>query len=101
MPAERDDAPEAEGPWPLPEGWAWARLEEATHVNPPTAFEELTDDATIPFVPMAAVAEETGVIDFSQRRCVGEVRKGYVRFRKGDVIFAKITPAWRMERPRP
>ena len=24
MAAERDDAPEAKGPWPLPEGWAWA-----------------------------------------------------------------------------
>jgi type I restriction enzyme S subunit len=41
---------------------------------------------------MAAVAEETGVIDASRRRSVAEVRKGYVRFCEGDVIFAKITP---------
>ena len=41
---------------------------------------------------MTAVAEETGVIDASRRRLVAEVRKGYVRFCEGDVIFAKITP---------
>jgi type I restriction enzyme S subunit len=41
---------------------------------------------------MAAVAEESGAIDFSQRRRVADVRKGFVRFREGDVIFAKITP---------
>jgi hypothetical protein len=41
---------------------------------------------------MVAVSEETGVIDFSRRRPVDEVRMGYVRFREGDVIFAKITP---------
>jgi type I restriction enzyme S subunit len=41
---------------------------------------------------MTAVAEETGIIDASRRRSAAEVRKGYVRFCEGDVIFAKITP---------
>ena len=41
---------------------------------------------------MTAVSAETGQIELSTRRPVGEVSKGYVRFMEGDVIFAKITP---------
>lgn len=76
----------------LPECWSWAALNDVAHVNPPTDFGELPADAEIPFIPMAAVAEESGQIDLSQRRAIEAVRKGYVRFREGDVIFAKITP---------
>lgn len=81
-----------DGPWALPEGWVWARLGSVCQVNEPTSFDELPDDLEIPFVPMAAVAEETGVVDITQRRPVSQLRKGYTRFRSGDVIFAKITP---------
>ena len=31
-------------------------------------------------------------------RKVSEVSKGYTPFRDGDVLFAKVTRAWRMER---
>jgi type I restriction enzyme S subunit len=41
---------------------------------------------------MAAVAEESGNIDVSRTRPVDAVKKGYVRFREADMIFAKITP---------
>jgi type I restriction enzyme, S subunit len=41
---------------------------------------------------MARVAEESGAIDLTMRRPVHAVAKGYVRFKEGDVIFAKITP---------
>jgi type I restriction enzyme, S subunit len=41
---------------------------------------------------MAVVAEETGKIDLSARRPLRGVAKGYVRFKEGDVTFAKITP---------
>jgi type I restriction enzyme S subunit len=52
----------------------------------------LEPNTQVPFIPMAAVAEETGAVDLSARRSVGDVFKGYVRFMEGDVIFAKITP---------
>jgi type I restriction enzyme S subunit len=78
--------------WPLPKGWCWAQLRDIAALNPPTSFEELDADTSISFVPMRAVSEETGDIDVSARRPIGEVSKGYVRFRNGDVIFAKITP---------
>jgi type I restriction enzyme, S subunit len=85
-------APEMQQSADLPAGWIWSTLGEAAAVNPPTDLNGLPDEVEIPFVPMAAVAEETGGIDASRRRRVAEVRKGYVRFCDGDVIFAKITP---------
>jgi type I restriction enzyme S subunit len=88
--AENDDA--AEGPWALPDGWCWTRTDAVAIVNPSTNFDTLDPGSEIPFIPMAAVAEETGKIDLSARRPIREVAKGYVRFMEGDVIFAKITP---------
>ncbi|MGH7187777.1 MAG: restriction endonuclease subunit S, partial [Acetobacteraceae bacterium] len=41
---------------------------------------------------MAAVAQESGGVDLSRRRSAGDVLSGYIRFKDGDVIFAKITP---------
>jgi type I restriction enzyme S subunit len=81
-----------DGPWNLPEGWVWARLGDVAHVNPPTPFDELPAELEIPFLPMAAMAEENGVMDLSQRRPVAQLMKGYTRFQTGDVLFAKITP---------
>lgn len=81
-----------EGPWELPHGWTWTQLGLVAPVNPSTTFDGLSPSTDIPFIPMAAVAEETGNINLSARRPVQEVSKGYVRFMEGDVIFAKITP---------
>jgi type I restriction enzyme, S subunit len=88
--AKNDDA--GEGPWALPDGWCWTRTDAVAAINPSTNFDTLDPASEIPFVPMAAVAEETGKIDLSARRPIQSVAKGYVRFREGDVIFAKITP---------
>lgn len=81
-----------EEPWVLPEGWLWKAIQAVAPVNPKRTFEGLFEEAEIAFVPMAAVAEESGRIDVSQRRSSLAVRKGYTKFRTGDVIFAKITP---------
>lgn len=75
-----------------PPGWVQTSIGEVAVINPKTSFEDLPSDAPIPFVPMAAVAEETGKIDYSKTRPMSEVSKGYVRFAEGDVLFAKITP---------
>jgi type I restriction enzyme S subunit len=80
-----------EGPWELPEGWRWERLDTVAPVNPRRGFD-LPDDAEIAFVPMAAVSELNGVIDVSASRPVTDVRTGYTKFASGDVLFAKITP---------
>jgi type I restriction enzyme S subunit len=72
--------------------WCLSTLGEVASINPATTFDSFANDAEIPFIPMATVAEEPGIIDTSRRRSVAGVRKGYVRFCEGDVIFAKITP---------
>ena len=76
----------------LPRGWAWASLAGVCAVNPRTFIKTVTDECPVSFVPMAAVEAGTGLIDASQVRTYGEVRKGYTRFSEGDVLFAKITP---------
>jgi type I restriction enzyme S subunit len=42
---------------------------------------------------MAAVEELSGRIDLTDRRPFKEVKKGFTRFRSGDLLFAKITPS--------
>ncbi len=41
---------------------------------------------------MSAVDAGTGEINVSNTRRFGDVKKGYTPFKKGDVLFAKITP---------
>lgn len=81
-----------DGPWALPDGWRWERIDSVAPVNPRRASDNLADDVEVAFVPMAAVTAETGGIDVSTRRPIASVRKGFTRFGSGDVIFAKITP---------
>lgn len=76
----------------LPCGWARATIAEVCAVNPRTFTQTVNDECPVSFVPMAAVETGTGMMDTSQVRKYGEVRKGYTRFSEGDVLFAKITP---------
>lgn len=80
------------GPWDLPKGWRWERIEAVAPVNPRRKFDHLSSDAQVVFVPMAAVQELNGEIDVSETRPVSTVQSGFSRFASGDVIFAKITP---------
>jgi type I restriction enzyme S subunit len=69
-----------------------AELGEIVDVNPPADARD--DSLSCSFVPMAAVEEETGRLDPSARRTVGELRgRSYRPFREGDVLVAKITPS--------
>ncbi len=76
----------------LPGGWASARLSEICSINPRVDKSALDPASVVSFVPMSAVEAETGKIDVSETRNFETVLKGYTPFRKGDVLFAKITP---------
>lgn len=89
---EQSTEEDTEGQREIPQGWCWAKLGAVAQINPSTRFDSLDEDSEIPFIPMSAVAEESGEISLSTVRPVREVAKGYVRFMEGDVIFAKITP---------
>lgn len=75
----------------LPEGWALATLDEIAEFNPrhPSALDS---GLQVTFAPMSAVSETNWVLRPTNERPLGDVRKGYVHFADGDVLFAKITP---------
>ena len=75
-----------------PPGWANVPLHEICAINPRVDKNTIDIESVVSFVPMSAVEAETGKIDVSETRSFGAVRKGYTPFRKGDVLFAKITP---------
>lgn len=70
------------------------RLDSVVTVNPRALGLELSDDASVTFVPMAAVSESTLKVENPEVRPYCEVKKGYTYFSDGDVIVAKITPCY-------
>jgi type I restriction enzyme, S subunit len=76
----------------LPEGWIQTALRNVAEINPGVDTSKLSDSTLVSFVPMAAVEAGTGRIDLSEQRTLDSVRRSYVAFRDGDVLFAKITP---------
>jgi type I restriction enzyme, S subunit len=76
----------------LPSGWAEATLDQVSQINPPGAATAVPDHEPVTFVPMAAVEELSGRMRTDTIKPFVEVKKGFTRFRDGDVLFAKITP---------
>jgi type I restriction enzyme S subunit len=72
-------------------GWDLRPLGEVAQVNPPPT--PLASEQAVSFVPMAAVDDQTGTIARAEERMASEVQRGYKQFRRGDVIFARITPS--------
>jgi type I restriction enzyme, S subunit len=70
--------------------WPFRKLAEVAIVNPPPT--KLNADQTVAFVPMASVDARFGTIESPEMRLAGEIGPGYKQFRRGDVIFARITP---------
>src|SRR5258706_4144497 len=78
---------------PHPVSWAATHIGAVAQVNPPSSTVTVDDDQLVTFLPMAAVEELSGRIDLSDRRRFKAVKKGFTRFRDGDLLFAKITPS--------
>ena len=76
----------------LPRGGAEVTLDQVSLINPPGAATAVPDHEHVTFVPMAAVEALSGRMRTDTMRPFGEVKKGFTRFRDGDVLFAKITP---------
>lgn len=60
-------------------------------VNPKTDCSRLTDETMVSFVPMPNVQEKNNVVTYDMVP-YKEVKKGFTVFKKGDLIWAKITP---------
>ena len=81
-----------EVPFELPAKWKWVQLCAVAEYNPKV---DTNDDLEVSFVPLEKLSwaydlEPT----FDQTKPWGAVKKGYKRFKDGDVIFAKITPSF-------
>src|SRR3989338_5928255 len=69
------------------------KLGEVCKVNPTKPeIKDIPDDTFVSFVPMSAVSETSQRIEEKEDRKLSDVKKGYNYFRKGDILFAKITP---------
>jgi type I restriction enzyme S subunit len=68
------------------------RLGDVADINPRVAAElKALPDQEIAFLPMDAVGED-GLVRYQERRSAASVLTGYTLFKRGDVLFAKITP---------
>lgn len=70
-----------------------AKLSDFAFINPATDTNGTPADATVAFIPMAAVAEGGGW-GSTENRPLSDGRRGYTLFQRGDVIVAKITPCF-------
>ncbi|MFC4619377.1 restriction endonuclease subunit S [Camelliibacillus cellulosilyticus] len=67
-------------------------LSELCEINPPKReVAHLEKNTIVSFIPMANVSE-TGEINLTETRNMGEVYNGFTYFKDNDVLFAKITP---------
>ncbi|MFF9343220.1 restriction endonuclease subunit S [Streptomyces sp. NPDC014773] len=74
------------------------RLRHLARVNPLTpAFDRLSDDDELTFLPMEAVWPGSR-LDISRSRRKASVATGYTRFQDGDVLVPKITPTFEASR---
>ena len=76
----------------LPPSWALSPLSDVAAINPKLDKADFINSMEVSFIPMPAVEARTGVVNVTEKRPFGEVKKGYTAFREGDVLFAKITP---------
>lgn len=72
--------------------WPRSKIVECCEVNPKRDFD-LNDNATVSFLPMAAVSDEGYILEEKTREYL-EVKKGFTHFRRNDVLIAKITPCF-------
>lgn len=69
------------------------KLGEICEINPvKSETKNISDDVIVSFVPMSAVSEYSQRIEDQEERIFGDVKKGYTYFKRGDILFAKITP---------
>ncbi|ELI6431739.1 restriction endonuclease subunit S [Aeromonas salmonicida subsp. salmonicida] len=72
--------------------WPMTKLSEVCQVNPRLP-KDSDESQEVSFLAMASVSED-GVLLNQETRILGETKKGFTYFERGDVIVAKITPCF-------
>lgn len=77
----------------LPEGWDWQTIEEVAQIGADRGFVPTPDsEGNVPFIGMTDIDQETGQKSTYELRNFDDVKKGYTKFQRDVVLFAKITP---------
>lgn len=77
----------------LPEGWDWQTIEEVAQIGTDRGFVPTPDsEGNVPFIGMTDIDQETGQKSTYELRKFDDVKKGYTKFQRNAVLFAKITP---------
>lgn len=71
--------------------WKEVKLEDVCQINPKTEIKDMKDDDIVSFLPMTSVKAECNYYT-EENVLYSKVKKGYTKFKNGDVLFAKITP---------
>ncbi len=73
--------------------WPIKKLCEVCIINPKKSeISGFADNTIVSFVPMSSVDEFSQSITLQEEKELSDVKKGYTYFKKGDILFAKITP---------
>jgi len=72
--------------------WKKEAIKDLCEINPRRPELKYSDDSETSFIPMESVNQDKGIIDRTQIKSFGKVKKGYTYFEENDVLFAKITP---------
>lgn len=79
--------------YPLPKGWQWHVIDEVAQIGADRGFSPTPDlEGNIPFVGMTDIDQKTGQESTYELRKFDDVKKGYTKFQRNAVLFAKITP---------
>jgi type I restriction enzyme, S subunit len=86
--AERDDVPELDEPWPLPDGWTWATLGEIVRVR----GEKLKPDASseLPFIGMDDVPPDS--LRATSRGAFRDMKSAANLAQPGDILYGRLRP---------
>lgn len=77
----------------LPEGWKWQEISKVAQIGADRGFSPTPNsEGYIPFVGMTDIDQDTGQKSSYEQRKFDAVKKGYTKFQKNAVLFAKITP---------
>lgn len=80
-----------EGPYTIPDSWAWVRLKDLYKINPKVIADNDTAAAFIPMERINGGFDKAFTFEIQKWE---KASKNHTKFEDGDVAFAKITPCF-------
>ena len=80
-----------DGPYTLPDSWAWVRLKDLYKINPRIIADNDTEAAFIPMERISGGFDRSFTFEIQKWE---KASKNHTKFEDGDIAFAKITPCF-------